>query len=47
VAGAVLGVVNFIVKPIVKLLALPVILLTLGSRARLRQPADARHHLLG
>lgn len=30
VAGAVFGVVNFVVKPIVKLLALPVIVLTLG-----------------
>jgi putative membrane protein len=30
VAGAVFGLVNFLVKPIVKLLALPVILLTFG-----------------
>jgi putative membrane protein len=30
IAGAVFGLVNFAVKPIVKLLALPVILLTLG-----------------
>lgn len=30
IAGAILGVVNWVVKPVVKLLALPVIILTLG-----------------
>ena len=40
VTGLVFGLVNFLVKPIVKLLALPLIVITFGHHPLLHQPAS-------
>ena len=46
VTGLVFGLVNFLIKPIVKLLALPLIVITLGHHPLLHQPLHALHHEL-